>query len=349
MLRHIAVTAALALVVTGVSAAPGMASPPPSDGEDLLAVYTGTVDAEDFAAIIDLGVDRRDIVVTPSRRGTGRSRRRSDPQRRPGGAVGRDRRRTRAEAAGAAPRAAGAGDRLPPLPRRGRPAGGTRAAGGGASSDRRTHGDRPDRQRHRHHRSAGDEEPVEGEGRQAAGHRVRRSAACARVDHAGDGPSAARRRAERLRHRPADHEAREHDRDVVHPRRQPRRLRLHVRGRQRLWRKNLADNNGDGEITTGDGVDLNRNFPTRWGYDNEGSSPNPASETYRGTGAGIRARDQGPRCTVREDHAGVPRQLPLGRGAAAARHRLAGRDALARRRDLRGDGGRRREPRRAGL
>ena len=32
-----------------------------------------------------------------------------------------------------------------------------------------------------------------------------------------------------------------------------------------------------------DGVDLNRNFPTRWGYDNEGSSPNPASDTYRGT------------------------------------------------------------------
>ena len=53
---------------------------------------------------------------------------------------------------------------------------------------------------------------------------------------------------------------------------------------QRLWRKNLRDNNGDGQITPGDGVDLNRNFPTKWGYDNEGSSPSPASETYRGTG-----------------------------------------------------------------
>ncbi|MQA24036.1 MAG: zinc carboxypeptidase [Micromonosporaceae bacterium] len=50
----------------------------------------------------------------------------------------------------------------------------------------------------------------------------------------------------------------------------------------RLWRKNLRDNNGDGVIKPGDGVDLNRNFPTKWGYDNEGSSPNPASETYRG-------------------------------------------------------------------
>ncbi len=51
---------------------------------------------------------------------------------------------------------------------------------------------------------------------------------------------------------------------------------------QRLWRKNLRDNNGNGVVDAGDGVDLNRNFPTRWGYDNEGSSPDPASDTYRG-------------------------------------------------------------------
>ncbi|MFF4851395.1 M14 family zinc carboxypeptidase [Streptomyces sp. NPDC001194] len=51
----------------------------------------------------------------------------------------------------------------------------------------------------------------------------------------------------------------------------------------RLWRKNLRDNNGDGKITTGDGVDLNRNFAYKWGYDNEGSSPNQSSETFRGT------------------------------------------------------------------
>ena len=51
----------------------------------------------------------------------------------------------------------------------------------------------------------------------------------------------------------------------------------------RLWRKNLRDNNGDEQITPGDGVDPNRNYATKWGYDNEGSSPNPASETYRGT------------------------------------------------------------------
>jgi hypothetical protein len=51
---------------------------------------------------------------------------------------------------------------------------------------------------------------------------------------------------------------------------------------ERLWRKNLRDNNGDGQISVGDGVDPNRNFNEHWGYDNEGSSPNPAEETYRG-------------------------------------------------------------------
>jgi hypothetical protein len=51
----------------------------------------------------------------------------------------------------------------------------------------------------------------------------------------------------------------------------------------RLWRKNMADNNGDGlRGEPGDGVDPNRNFATNWGRDNEGSSSDPASETYRG-------------------------------------------------------------------
>ncbi|MFF1276208.1 M14 family zinc carboxypeptidase [Streptomyces marokkonensis] len=54
----------------------------------------------------------------------------------------------------------------------------------------------------------------------------------------------------------------------------------------RLWRKNLRDVNGDGVIGTGDGVDLNRNFPYKWGYDDEGSSPSPTSQTYRGAGPG---------------------------------------------------------------
>ena len=40
----------------------------------------------------------------------------------------------------------------------------------------------------------------------------------------------------------------------------------------RNWRKNLRDNNRDGRVNVGDGVDLNRNFPTKWFYDDEGAS-----------------------------------------------------------------------------
>ena len=44
-----------------------------------------------------------------------------------------------------------------------------------------------------------------------------------------------------------------------------------------MWRKNRRDN-GDGTY----GVDLNRNFGYKWGYDNMGSSPYTSDETYRG-------------------------------------------------------------------
>ena len=51
---------------------------------------------------------------------------------------------------------------------------------------------------------------------------------------------------------------------------------------ERLWRKNLRDNNGDGQTAAGDGVDPNRNYDEHWNYDNEGSSSQTASDTYRG-------------------------------------------------------------------
>jgi hypothetical protein len=54
---------------------------------------------------------------------------------------------------------------------------------------------------------------------------------------------------------------------------------------ERLWRKNLRDNDGDGQASAADGVDPNRNYPEHWGYDNEGSSPDLADETYRGPSA----------------------------------------------------------------
>ena len=51
---------------------------------------------------------------------------------------------------------------------------------------------------------------------------------------------------------------------------------------ERLWRKNLRDNNGNDVVDGVDGVDLNRNFPEHWGYDEEGSSSQISSDTYRG-------------------------------------------------------------------
>jgi carboxypeptidase T len=45
----------------------------------------------------------------------------------------------------------------------------------------------------------------------------------------------------------------------------------------RYWRKNRRDN-GNGSF----GIDINRNYGYEWGADNDGSSPNPDSEIYRG-------------------------------------------------------------------
>ncbi len=45
------------------------------------------------------------------------------------------------------------------------------------------------------------------------------------------------------------------------------------------WRKNRRDNGGSY------GVDINRNYSYKWGYDDRGSSPTPSSETYRGPSA----------------------------------------------------------------
>jgi carboxypeptidase T len=53
-----------------------------------------------------------------------------------------------------------------------------------------------------------------------------------------------------------------------------------------LWRKNKRDNNGDGIFNSSDdGVDLNRNYGHGWAYDDNGSSPNFGSSTYRGASA----------------------------------------------------------------
>jgi Zinc carboxypeptidase len=61
---------------------------------------------------------------------------------------------------------------------------------------------------------------------------------------------------------------------------------------ERLWRKNLRDNDGNGVINTNDGVDPNRNLPDHWRYDEEGSSSLFSSETYRGPAPGSEPETQ---------------------------------------------------------
>jgi hypothetical protein len=56
------------------------------------------------------------------------------------------------------------------------------------------------------------------------------------------------------------------------------------------WRKNLKETNGvpgfqNNGGSTGDGVDLNRNYGYMWGYDNVGSEPFPNGTLYRGPSA----------------------------------------------------------------
>ena len=46
-----------------------------------------------------------------------------------------------------------------------------------------------------------------------------------------------------------------------------------------MWRKNRRENS-----LTSFGVDLNRNYPYQWGFDDSGSSPDPSSDIYRGPG-----------------------------------------------------------------
>jgi Zinc carboxypeptidase len=61
---------------------------------------------------------------------------------------------------------------------------------------------------------------------------------------------------------------------------------------ERLWRKNLRDNDGNGQITIADGVDPNRNYPSHFNYDREGSSSDFSSQTYRGPYGGSEPETQ---------------------------------------------------------
>lgn len=294
MFRKLAVATATALVLSGLIAVPSYASPPPPPAaDDRLAVYTGTVDADGLNAIVALGVDRQDVVTTPSEdapgqvevqvilsgqqvallaeNGTALEPKQSAAQR-----------RSVAPADGVFRMYAGEGGILEELM--------DQAAAHPSIAEFRVIG-----------------QTVNGQDIGAV--RLTKS-----VKKVKDGK------------RPATvYIGAQHAREWITPEMIRRLLDLYVSSYgtdkritsildttevwfvpvanpdgydftfeegQRLWRKNLRDNDGDGLITPGDGVDLNRNYPTRWGYDNEGSSPEPTSETYRGPSAGSEPETQ---------------------------------------------------------
>ena len=105
----------------------------------------------------------------------------------------------------------------------------------------------------------------------------------------------------------------------------------------RLWRKNMNDNNANGVLGEPvDGVDINRNHATHWGFDNEGSSDDFLSETYRGAGPGLRARDQGDQEALGHGRLRLQQERPHGGRAAAVAQRLPAVHADPRRQALRG-------------
>lgn len=286
MFRHLAVATAAVLVLSGLAAAPSVASQPTPSGEDRLAVYSGTVDAAGYAAIVELGVDRAEIVTSPSTEGSGLF----DVQViLSGGQV---------DALAA---------RGPQLQLQADP-----------SAQRRTMKEADAAGVFRTYKGEGG---IEAElmaqaaahpdiaefrviGKTAQGESIGAVRVTKDVQKAKDGKKPT-----------TVYVAAQHAREWITPEMVRRLLDLYLTeygaddritdlvdetelwfvpvanpdgydytftDGQRLWRKNLRDNDGDGNITVGDGVDLNRNSATRWGYDNEGSSPNPASDTYRG-------------------------------------------------------------------
>ncbi len=289
MFRRFAIATTAALVLSGMSIAPAMASPPPSDdGGGGLAVYSGTVDAEGLAAIVDLGVDRREMVVEPSDQ--------------PGEVevqviLGAEQVAELAvEGAYLAVQAQpGTDAQARSFQALGAPEGVFRmySGEGGILEELMAQAAAYPKIAEFH---------VIGEthqGQEIGAVRVTKDVAKAKP---GKKPTTV-------------YVAAQHAREWITPEMVRRLLDLYLTSYgsdsritdlvnttelwfvpvanpdgydytfqpgQRLWRKNLRDNNGDGQITVGDGVDLNRNSATRWGYDNEGSSPNPASDTYRG-------------------------------------------------------------------
>ena len=284
------VTAALTAALAG----PAQAAPRGDAASQRVDVYTGDLTAQQFRVLREAGVDQHDVLARPGAL-TGQTRVEltiTGVQARQLAGRGRQPPLKRQQGLSTAQRPRCAGDRVPPVQRRGQHPRGAAAA------------------RARQSRIA----QAVTIGRSTNGVPITAVRVSKNVSHLKD------------RQRPAVvYQAAQHAREWITPEMVRRLLHHYVdsygRDREltkivdttdlwfipvvnvdgydytftednRLWRKNLRDNDGDGEITAQDGVDLNRNFPYKWGYDNEGSSPDFIDETYRGPSPGSEPETQ---------------------------------------------------------
>ncbi len=105
----------------------------------------------------------------------------------------------------------------------------------------------------------------------------------------------------------------------------------------RLWRKNMADNNGDGvRGEPGDGVDPNRNFPDELGPRQRGLLGRSVRRDLPRHRAGLRARDEGDAAALEPRRLRVPEERPHRGRAAALSARLPAVHVDAGQRHLRG-------------
>ncbi|MCU1443086.1 MAG: zinc carboxypeptidase [Cryobacterium sp.] len=283
MIRRIAVAAAAALAFTTFVATPSAATSPPTTPSDRLAVYTGVVDAAGLSAIVDLGVDRREVVATPVAGAAGQVTVEVVLS-------GQQAAELAEEGTELSPKETNADQRMAQeVTTVFRPYSGA----GGLQDELKTQA--------AEHPSIAELQVI---GQTVNGQDITAVRVTRNASKIADGQ------------RPTTvYLGAQHAREWITPEMVRRLLDLVLDGYgtdaqitklvnttemwfipvanpdgydftfeegQRLWRKNLRDNNVDEIITPGDGVDLNRNFPTRWGYDNEGSSPNGSSETFRG-------------------------------------------------------------------
>jgi len=283
MIRQLAVATTAALILTGLAVTPAVASPePPPPADDVLAVYTGTVDAAGLAAIVDLGVDRHELVTTAS----------DTP-----GELGVQVILSPEQAADLAEAGTDLAQKQPGAQRRALAAGDGvfrmySGEGGLLEELQDVAAAYPKIAEFRVIGQTTTGQPIGAVGltKNAGNKKDGKLPTTVYVgaQHAREWitPEMVRRL---LHHIVTSYGTDERITDLVNttelwfvPVANPDGYDFTFEEGRRLWRKNLRDNNGDGVVGTGDGVDLNRNFPTRWGYDNEGSSPSPASDTYRG-------------------------------------------------------------------